>query len=158
MTVPAEYNDVALRISPASVYEIGNNIQAAVGNVIDALGSITSTLNGLQLGWVGSTATEAKQFTDQWTAAMTNLFGVGPASGNGSASMGVLQQVIAALMTVGGNYGVAETGIVSMFNSLAAGTTTDKNTSTSSSTGGPTATSVTDPSQSSVGEINWAYL
>jgi hypothetical protein len=154
MTVPAEYNDVSLSISPTGIYDIGLNVKTTGEEVISALQKINNTLNDLQLGWNGTSAAEAKDFADQWTAAMTNLFGDGSGDSSGA---GVLNQVIATLLTAGGNYGAADGNVASMFNSLASGLSAPGGGGPDSApipAGGP----LTDGSLSSVGETGWTAI
>jgi uncharacterized protein YukE len=152
VTVPAEYNAVNLSMTPSEISDTGIALELAADEVISALNSINTTLGNLQLGWAGTTATEAKDFVDQWTAAMTNLFG-----SKKDASGGVLNQAITTLTTAAGNYADAEQSVAAMFNSLSS--------SLGSATGGgsdttpiPASPSVTDGSQSAVGESNWTAL
>jgi uncharacterized protein YukE len=152
VTVPAEYNAVSLSMTPSEVSDTGLALGLAADEVISALNSINTTLGNLELGWAGTTATEAKDFVDQWTAAMTNLFG-----SQKDASGGVLNQAIITLTTAAGNYSDAEQSIVTMFNSLSS--------SLASATGGgsdttpiPAGNSITDGSQSAVGESDWTAL
>ena len=164
MTVPAEYNAVSLIISPTEIYDAGLNVQTAAEDVINALKTINDTLDALQLGWDGTTAAEAKDFSDQWTAAMTNLFGddskgkgASTTTTTGTAGMGVLSQVIETLLTAGGNYGSAEGNVTSMFTSLSSGLSVAGGGSDDTAPM-PPGSPVSDGTLSSVGEINWTAL
>ena len=113
MTVPADYNAVNLSMAPSAISQTSLALQLAVEEVVSSLEVINTTLNDLALGWAGSTATEAKDFIDQWLAAMTNLCG----SAKG-ATQGVLNQVMTILANAAGNYSSAEQSVVSMFSAL----------------------------------------
>jgi hypothetical protein len=152
VTVPADYNAVSLSMTPSEISDTGMALGLAADEIITALNSINATLGDLALGGVGTTATEAKDFVHQWTAAMTNLFG-----SKKSPSAGVLNQAITTLMVAGGNYQAAETNISDWFNALSSSLTS---ASSGGANTGPIAagSDVTDGKLSAVGEINWTAL
>jgi|HubBroStandDraft_1064217.scaffolds.fasta_scaffold26802_4 hypothetical protein len=153
MTIPADYNAATLHIVPWDVYNAGQIVQNAAEDIIGALTVIGDTLNKLQLGWVGTSAAEAKSFGDEWTAAMTNLFG-----SNADPSSGVLNQVIVTLFTAAGNYTASEQAITSMFASMASSLPSPYARTLASDAPAPAegpGVSVTDGSMSAVGEIGW---
>lgn len=110
-SVPADYDAVTMTVAPVDLITAGQQITAAVTEIVDCLNAIDNTLDGLQLGWAGSTAAEAKDFGDQWSAAMIQMFGTKAAPGEG-----VMNVVIFALMSAGNNYDAAEDAICQMFN------------------------------------------
>ncbi len=149
MLLPADYNAVNLTMTPAEISSTSQALGLAVDEVISSLDVINSTLNDLALGWAGTTAAEVKDFGDQWTAAMDNLFGSGK-----KTSVGVLDQVITALATAADNYSSTEQSVAAMFNALDSSLSV-KTPGGSDTTPIPAGTSVTDGSQSAVGETNW---
>jgi uncharacterized protein YukE len=151
VTVPADYNAVNLSMAPAEISQTSLALQLAVEEVVSSLEVINTTLSDLALGWAGSTATEAKDFIDQWLAAMTNLFG-----SDKSATQGVLNQVMTILANAAGNYSSAEQSVVSMFGALSSALTAAP--SGSDTTPIPAGSPVTDGSLSAVGESNWTAL
>jgi uncharacterized protein YukE len=152
MTIPATYDAVTLNVVPWDIYNAAQTVDLAVNDVIDALQSIGTTLSHLQLGWVGTSAAEAQSFGDEWTAAMTNLFG-----STADPTAGVLSQVVVALYTAAGNYSGAEQGITTMFASLANAIpySTGASNGPAPAVGPETDTSVTDPTQTAIGFSSW---
>ncbi|HEY2579812.1 MAG TPA: hypothetical protein VGI74_26165 [Streptosporangiaceae bacterium] len=151
MTVPADYNAVNLSMTPSEISQTSMALQLAVEEVVSSLEVINTTLSDLALGWAGSTATEAKDFIDQWLAAMTNLFG-----SDKGATQGVLNQVMTILANAAGNYSSAEQSVVSMFSALSSALTSAPGGSDTAPI--PAGTPVTDGSLSAVGESNWTAL
>lgn len=159
MTIPADYNAVSMRVTPSELSTAADAIKSLVGLVANELTSIGDTLTNLELGWDGSTAAEAKSFSSQWMAAMTELFGPpdGSSGHSGQASYpGVLNAVVTGLEAAAGNYSAAESAIESMFGALssqlgAAGQGSGQDPI-------PAGTSITDGSLSAVGEINWTAI
>jgi uncharacterized protein YukE len=151
VTVPADYNAVNLSMTPSEISQTSMALQLAVEEVVSSLEVINTTLSDLALGWAGSTATEAKDFIDQWLAAMTNLFG-----SDKGATQGVLNQVMTILANAAGNYSSAEQSVVSMFSALSSALTSAPGGSDTAPI--PAGTPVTDGSLSAVGESNWTAL
>src|SRR5579859_40036 len=151
MTVPADYNAVNLSMAPLEISQTSLALQLAVEEVVSSLEVINTTLSDLARGWAGNTATQAKDFTDQWLAAMTNLFG-----SDKGATQGVLNQVMTILANAAGNYSSAEQSVVSMFSALSSALTSTAGGSGTAPI--PAGTSVTDGSLSAVGESNWTAL
>jgi hypothetical protein len=74
-----------------------------IGKIGESLDKIDKALEPLKRGWVGDSATEAKAFFDEWTAAMVGLFGTKQRPQDGA-----LVLVATALMASANNYNVAE--------------------------------------------------
>ena len=97
MTVPADYSAVTLTMTPSEISQTSLALQFAVEEVASSLEVINTTVTALALGWAGTTATQAKDFVDQWLAAMTSLFG-----SQDGATQGVLDEVVTILATCRG--------------------------------------------------------
>ncbi len=149
MTVPADYNSVTLSMTPSEISQTSLALQFAVEEVASSLEVINATITDLALGWAGNTAAQAKDFVDQWLAAMTSLFG-----SQDGATKGVLDEVVTILATAAGDYSGAEQAVVSMFSSLSSALAPGSGGSDNSALI-PAGTSVTDGSLSAVGESNW---
>jgi hypothetical protein len=150
MTMSADYSYTNLHIVPWDVYNAGQIVANSAQDISDALVVIADTLSKLKLGWVGTSAAEAQSFGDEWTMAMTNLFGT-----SGDPWLGALGQVIVTLYTAAGNYTASEEAITSMFGSLATSLSAH-----AASSGGPAPAVgpgdlVIDPTLSAVGEVGW---
>jgi len=143
------YDTATLNVSPGQLYYSGEMLTNAAIDVVDALNSINATLNGLQLGWAGTTAAEAKDFADQWTAAMIALFGNGK-----DPKQGTLNQMVTLVNTAAGNFGAAEQAITQMFTSMYDSLTTHQLASANAPI--PALTTVPDATTSAVGESNWS--
>jgi uncharacterized protein YukE len=152
VTVPASYDNVTLSVEPGPLMMAADMIKDAADSTIAALNTIGNTLDDLQLGWDGTTAAEAKDFSDQWLAAMNGMFGTTKNPQNG-----VMNQVIAALMSEAGNASSAENSIVQMFASLQAMLAGSALSTPAPDTAPmPAGTSGTfDMSLTAITEINW---
>jgi uncharacterized protein YukE len=148
--VPADYSAITLTVVPTELATAATIVDAAVTEVVTCLNSIDDTLNGLELGWNGSTAAEAKDFGDQWAAAMAQMFGT-----KGHASDGVLNMVIFALKSSANNYNAAEDAIVGMFSKFGATFVPSGADGTGPIAAGDT---IANGSLSAVGESNWSAL
>ena len=115
MTQPSNYNDIgmSIKVDPTAMYNYANT---DVRNAADALAGSISRIGGiwegLRLGWVGTTADEAQDFSDQWNAAVTGLLGTG------DGSTGALPKIGGAVVAASINYGDAEDTNQKMFQSL----------------------------------------
>jgi uncharacterized protein YukE len=115
VTVPASYDNVTLSVEPGPLMMAADAVQDAANAVVDALNTINKTLNALQLGWDGTTAAEAQDFSNQWLAAMNGMFGT-----TSNPNSGVINQVITALLGAVGNASNGENTVVQMFAGLQA--------------------------------------
>lgn len=151
MTVPADYDGVTMTVEPGPLQMSADMIEDAAEDIVAALNSINTTLSNLQLGWDGNTAAEAQDFSNQWMAAMTGMFG-----SESDPQSGVMNQVIIALLTAAGNCSSAENAIVKMFGTLSS----ELGSSSSGSGTGPIAagTTVTDPTLTAVAETTWTSI
>ncbi len=143
------YDTATLNVSPGQLYYSSEMLTGAATDVVDALNSINATLNGLQLGWAGTTAAEAKDFADEWTAAMVALFGNGK-----DTDQGTLNQMITLVATAAGNFGGAEQAITQMFTGMYDTLTTHQLASANAPI--PALNTMLDATQSAVGESNWS--
>jgi hypothetical protein len=152
VTVPADYSAVTLSMTPSEISQTSLALQFAVEEVASSLEVINTTITALALGWAGDTATQAKDFVDQWLAAMTSLFG-----SQDGATPGVLADVVTILADAAGDYSGAEQAVVSMFSGLSSALAPGSGGSASSAPI-PAGASVTDGSLSAVGESNWTAV
>jgi hypothetical protein len=152
VTVPANYDAVTLAVEPGPLMMGALMVQDAVQDVGNALTAIDNTLNGLQLGWDGTTAAEAQDFNTQWQAAMRGLFGT-----DQDPKSGVMNQVIIALMTAVGDSSNAENSIVQMMAALQAALTAGALSNSSPTTPIAAGTGGTfDMSLTAITEINFS--
>ena len=86
------------------------NPTGLLGDVLTQLANVISTLENLQLSWVGDAADAAQDFTDQWNTASANLFGT-----DADPQSGVFPRLLTALNTAVGNYDGAEQNVVNLF-------------------------------------------
>jgi hypothetical protein len=70
------------------------------------------------VGWVGTSASDAQDFSTQWTRAVNNLFG-----STSDPTSGALPKVTDAVAQAAMNYGVAEDTITASLKGYAAGST-----------------------------------
>jgi len=119
VSAPSNYDDAGLlirvnadRIFQSAATDIPNQAQV----IANAINNIVQIWNGLKLGWVGTTASEAQQFNDQWTNAVKQLFGT-----DSDPSSGALPRIADGVALAAINYGEAEDAVTKMFNSLTVG-------------------------------------
>jgi uncharacterized protein YukE len=150
VTVPAEYDAVTMAVEPGALNFAADLIQASVNEIVSALNKIGDTLSNLALGWAGSSAAEAKDFSNQWMNAMTGLFGskIDPKSG-------VMNQVNIALLTATGNYSSAESAITKMFDDVTSMIGTAASGPDTAPIPVPAGTLIPDATLSAVAEIDW---
>jgi hypothetical protein len=116
---PSNYDDsgMMIRVDPDSLYryaavDMPNHADVIVGH----LTNIVDTWTGLQLGWAGTTADEAQDFSNRWIHAVEQLFGT-----EADPTSGALPKIAMAVNLAAVNYGEAEDVIIRMFTSLVAG-------------------------------------
>jgi uncharacterized protein YukE len=154
VTVPANYDDVAMNVEPGPLNMAADGIQDAAEGVVAALNTINKTLEELHLGWDGASAAEAKDFSSKWLAAMTGMFGTSK-----DPKKGVMNQVIIALKAAVGNYSNAEDKIGLMFMSFEAMLISGSQTQTPDTTPIPAGQSGTfDMSSTAITEIDWTGI
>jgi uncharacterized protein YukE len=113
---PSNYNDAGMqiRVDPDALYgyatvDMKNQAEVLVGS----LNRIRDIWQGLALGWVGTSAAEAHDFSDRWNHAIEQLFGT-----NDDLNSGALPKIATAVAIASINYGEAEDVVVKMFQSL----------------------------------------
>ncbi|WP_157756800.1 WXG100 family type VII secretion target [Plantactinospora sp. KBS50] len=119
MPVPANYNDhtMLIKVDPTTVWGYADTDMPAQAKVIgDALGRIHDTWEGLALGWAGTTAQEAQDFSSRWNAALTGLFGSREHPENGA-----LPRIAKAVGMAALNYAETEDTVLQMFADFSAG-------------------------------------
>jgi uncharacterized protein YukE len=112
--MPTNYDAANLYCDPDGVKVRADGLTASAQDVVDSLTNIENTLTDLQLGWAGQTADEAKDFGDRWDAVMRELFGT-----KEEPDTGVLNAIVDGLLSVRGNYALAEEGLVEFFKNFA---------------------------------------
>jgi uncharacterized protein YukE len=146
--LPASYDAVSIKVAPAQLRNSSVNIETWVIDIFNEIESISSALSKLHAGWDGTSAAEAQDFSNQWTAAMTQLYG----SADGS-SAGLLSLVASGLLAAAGNYSAADTALTTMFGSLS--TQLSAASSGDDTSPIPAGAAITDGSLSAVGEVSW---
>ena len=113
MPKPANYNDAGLviNVDPTSLWQYGKtDLPAETTTIGDSLNRINDTWKGLKLGWAGTTADEAQDFSDRWNAMITQLFGT-----KASPESSVLYRIAVAVQTASLNYATTEDEVLKMF-------------------------------------------
>src|ERR1700730_2522552 len=119
MPAPSNYNDygILIRVDPTTLYHYADvDIPAQDALIANGVSNIDKTWEGLALGWVGSSATEAQNFNNRWNSAVTKLFGTPE-----DPSTGALQKIAHAVGLAAVNFGVTEDVVMHMFQSLVDG-------------------------------------
>jgi hypothetical protein len=115
MAVPDYYDDqaITIRVDPNTMFHMATiEIPVYGGEVADSINRIVDIWNGLKLGWVGNTATEAQEFNDLWTQSITQIFGTG------DGSTGILSRLANGIAIAAVNYGETEDVVASMLNQM----------------------------------------
>ncbi|MCZ4124744.1 WXG100 family type VII secretion target, partial [Streptomyces sp. H39-S7] len=103
---PADYNAITITVTPEDLLTAATTASAAIVRIVHSLSDINGTLGELQLGWAGDTAKKAQEFSDQWSACMTEMFGR-----KDHAADGILNRLVDALAGARGNYDATESFI-----------------------------------------------
>lgn len=142
---PADYNAITITVTPEDLLTAATTASAAIVRIVHSLSDINDTLGELQLGWAGDTAKKAQEFSDQWSACMTEMFGR-----KDHAADGILNRLVDALAGARGNYDATETFIVDkLFGPLSAAL----NATAVPGAAAPPDTSLTDGNLTAVSEI-----
>jgi uncharacterized protein YukE len=115
MTTPQSYDTVKITVSPQSLSDTSSHVIGLVQDVANRLQDINTTLNDLQLSWVGTSSSLAAQFTQRWQDAATSLFGT-----QQDPNEGALNRLADGLQGASGNYDNVEQWAVKSFNQLVA--------------------------------------
>jgi uncharacterized protein YukE len=112
-TPPSNYDDPSLliRVDPDNMFSHVGDMTSEAQVIGDAITAIVGIWNNLKLGWVGTSASEAQDFSTNWVNAVTALFG------NGAAG-GAFQKIADAVGMASTNYGEAESSNEQMFLTL----------------------------------------
>jgi uncharacterized protein YukE len=147
-TPPATYagsgSNAVISVDAELLVNFSKQVNAALGIIGDDLTTIFGTLNNLQLGWAGQSATEAQDFFDRLDACLTALYG--KSGDTTSADNSMLGRVSNALNIAGNNYLATEDWIISKFDAVS------KALSSGSTTNPPSFTPVTDSTKSAISE------
>jgi hypothetical protein len=117
-SVLPNYYTSNMHVEPATLHAVvtaiigsdPNTPGGLLGDAIDRLGDVVTTLEGLQLSWFGGAAAEAQDFTEQWKTVSAQLFGT-----QADPMTGVFPRLISALATAIGNYDGAEEYVANVF-------------------------------------------
>jgi uncharacterized protein YukE len=147
MSTPADYDDATITVSPPVLKtaiqiiagsDPSQSVGGLIGDIIDQLNDIMTTLDGLQLSWVGSSASEANDFSNRWDAAMKQLFGT-----SNDPSSGVYSRLLDGLAGALTNYDNAEDYVVKLMTAFQSATSSSGSTTSVVNTGGTVVTAIT---------------
>jgi uncharacterized protein YukE len=110
---PSNYDNVTISVDCDFINSMASEIQNYVADIGAQLSTINNTTSNLQLSWAGKTQQEAKDFCDQLTTVMENLFGKNGDIRSESAS--VISRIADGLQIAASNYGAAEESIIQLF-------------------------------------------
>jgi hypothetical protein len=116
MTAPGNYNDAGtvFRIDPTAMFTYATvDLLAEAKAIGAAIENIFNIWQGLKLGWVGTTATEAQDFSDRMNATLKKMFG-----SDDDPTSGVLPKVATAIGKASINFGETEDVMKKMFDTL----------------------------------------
>jgi hypothetical protein len=115
---PVDWDTVIITVTTSVLSDASTAVDKYVQDVVDLQNSIIKTMNGLQLSWVGQSASDADSFTQAWEAAQTSLFG-----SSSDPSAGVLFRVSEMLDGAASNYSAVDQWAMTSFQSLVANIT-----------------------------------
>jgi hypothetical protein len=113
---PSNYNDAGMqiRVDPDTLYGYATvDLPHHADVLVSSLNRIHDIWEGLALGWVGTSAAEAQDFSQRWNHAIEQLFGR-----HDDPKSGALPKIANAVGYASINYGEAEDVAVKMFQSL----------------------------------------
>ena len=106
-----EWPDVVIRVDPVNLFrQVDNALEVYGRRIADSINGIVDTWNELKIGWVGRTKEEAEAFNDEWTAAISTLYG-----SKKDPEAGILTQIGQLVGSAAINYGHIETVVTKMF-------------------------------------------
>jgi hypothetical protein len=116
MPIPELYDDpgIVIDVNPDGMFQAVTGPMTAHGKeVADCINEIVKIWNGLKLGWMGRTADEVRDFSERWTASITQLFGTPD-----DPKSGALSVIGNAVASAAGNYGQAEDIVMKTFDKV----------------------------------------
>ncbi len=119
MPAPATYNDsgLVIDVDPTTLWTYADtDMPTEAQTIADSIGRIHSIWDGLALGWAGTTADEAQDFSDRWNSALTQLFG-----SQADPDSGALPKIAQAVGMAALNYGATEDSVYHMFTEFSSG-------------------------------------
>lgn len=142
---PDTYDAVKVTVSPQDLQDTSQKVKSLVDDIVNHLNTINTTLNDLQLSWVGQSSSLADSFNKQWMAATATLYGT-----QDHPEQGVLNHLLAGLEAASSNYSFVEDWakkgfgtLVSALNGGGGGQSTSSPTSVENSSGSVT-TAITE--------------
>ncbi|MFB7504392.1 MULTISPECIES: WXG100 family type VII secretion target [Streptomyces] len=107
------YDMSKLKIDPHALGDSSQRIDSLGKKVADAVVRINNVTSNLELSWVGKSAQEAQEFSDQWKKVMTHMFGDSDTKTNG-----VLPVMAGGLKGTAIGFSHTELGLWKFFNDL----------------------------------------
>jgi len=98
-----DYSNWTIVYSSQLLQDTSDQIMSRVNEIIKHLESIISTLESLNLSWVGQSQQLANTYNQEWQAALVTLFGTSK-----NPEKGVLVQLASAIASAASNYATAE--------------------------------------------------
>jgi uncharacterized protein YukE len=122
----ADYSYVDIRVSPSTIRDVflkvagtdPSTVGGLLGDVVDQLSDILTTMNNLQISWYGDAAGQAQDYVNQLNQAWDTLVGT-----KADPKTGVFPRILAGLATAEGNYAGVEDIVQQMFVGFASGPT-----------------------------------
>lgn len=119
MPAPGNYNDfgIMLKVDPNTLFGYATaDMPAEAESIAGSIGNIVNIWNDLKLGWAGTSADEAQDFSNRWNAAITKLFGT-----EDDPESGAFPKIARAVGYAAINFGETEDVVAKMFASLSEG-------------------------------------
>jgi uncharacterized protein YukE len=119
-----DYTNLDIRVSPSTIRDVfhqvvGNDADAVgglLGDVMNQLSDILTTMKNLQLSWFGDASSQAQDLVDQLNHACDRLFGT-----QAAPKGGVFPRILAGLAAAEGNYAGAEDVVKQMLSGFTSG-------------------------------------
>ena len=120
-----------------------NAVGGLLGDVLDQLTDIMTTMQNLRISWFGDASSEAQDYVNQLNQACDTLFGT-----QDDAKDGVFPRILAGLAAADGNYAGAEDAVQKMFAGFAASQSSSSGSDSSvqnvDNSGGSVITAITE--------------
>lgn len=122
MTLPTNWDSSTVTVDPYGLNSAAEAVQTSTTNIYNYLTDINNSLGGLQLSWIGESASVADEFNTRWVDAMTALYG--PSTDPGKGIMNVLNDGLKMAVQ---NYSNSESSVAKMFNQFNQGSPSSSN-------------------------------
>jgi hypothetical protein len=144
--------NATIQVDAELLLNLSKQVLGQLEGISSDISTIFTTLKGLELGWAGQTAEEAKEFYDRLDACLTVLYG--KSGDKDGFKNSILGRVAQALETAGDNYLGAEDFAVDIFYFTGAVSDTaiwDTHNGKTHGSGNPNPT-ITDPNFTAISE------